>query len=176
MTLSTHLDIWSPPPALPRAFFLEAPLEVVRALLDAPYPFVENEIHIHLPKKIKKVSAPARPLTQPVTHPFSPTRAARRAARAAVGDGVVLPTPGPQTPPLAGLQGAGADQFARPTPRRPPPRLSPPLGGGDRAPACGPDVFFCGPQSEPGPGRAGAHFRPGLRSTLKPPCLRRWRT
>ena len=97
MTLSTHLDIWSPPPALPRAFFLEAPLEVVRALLDAPYPFVENEIHIHLPKKIKKVSAPARPLTQPVTHPFSPTRAARRAARAAVGDGVVLPTPGLQT-------------------------------------------------------------------------------
>ena len=84
---------------------------------------------------------------------------------------MVLPTPGPQTPPLAGLQGAGADQFARPTPRRPPPRLSPPLGGGDRAPACGPDVFFCGPKSEPGPGRAGAHFRPGLRSTLKPPCL-----
>ena len=41
--------------------------------------------------------APARPLTQPVTHPFSPTRAARRAARAAVGDGVVLPTPGLQT-------------------------------------------------------------------------------
>ena len=162
MTLSTHLDIWSPPPALPRAFFLEAPLEVVRALLDAPYPFVENEIHIHLPKKIKKSVCPGEapdPACNTPVFPY-PCCAPCCACCGRRRRGVTHTGP-TNTSPCRVARGGGRP-ICPTNPAKAPAPPFPPVGRGRSGPGLWPRCFFLWPQKRTRAGPGGRALSPGL--------------